>query len=104
MNRWKIAFFAAFLTILASNAYWYAQIIDVSISYHYLESSYDAQIRRFEALGELVVAGSAEYTQADILHLLRQAQPDANIFEEANKIVFNGIEFSFADGELVEVL
>lgn len=103
MNKWKVAFFIAIVAGIASNAYWFMQFVDSAISYSYLSDSFNAEARRYKALGELVVAGSTEYTQADILHLLRQAHPDGFIVEEENKILFQGIEFAFVDNKLAEV-
>ena len=103
MNRWKIAFFVAIVAGIASNVYWFMQFVDSAISYSYLGDSYDAQARRYKALGELVVAGSTQYSQADILHLLRQAYPDGFIVEEENKIFFKGIEFALVDNKLAEI-
>lgn len=103
MKRWKIAFFAALLVALASNGYWFTRVVDGAISYSYLNDSYVAETNRFDALADLVVAGATEYSQADILHLLRQVSPDAFIVEEQNKIFFEGIEFAFVNDNLAEV-
>jgi len=103
MNRWKVAFFVAVLIALLSNGYWLVRSIDGAISYSYLIDSYNQERSRFNALGALVVAGSDDYDKADILHLLRQAQADAFIVEEPDKIAYESIEFVFSDGQLVEV-
>ncbi len=103
MNRWKTAFLVALIVAVASNVYWFVQLVDEAVSYSYLNDSFRDETNRFTALGELVVAGSSEYTQADILHLLRQADPDAFIVEERNRIHFKGIDFVFEEGSLVAV-
>ena len=103
MNRWKIGFFVVLLIALASNAYWFVRVVDSAISYSYLNDSYVAESGRFEALGKLVVAGSTEYTKADILHLLRQSNPGAFIVDDESRVVFEGIEFVFLNDSLAEV-
>ena len=103
MNRWKTAFFVVLLAALASNAYWLIRAVDSGISYSYLNDSYVVESSRFEALGKLVIAGPAEFSQADILHLLRQSNPDAFIVEDENRVVFEGIEFVFLNDRLTEV-
>lgn len=103
MNRWKTAFFVVLVMAVASNLYWFAQVVDGAVSYSYLNDSFREEANRFSALGELVVAGSPEYTQADVLHLLRQAEPDAFIVEEENRIHFEGIDFVFEDDRLAAV-
>lgn len=103
MNKWKIAFFVAILVAVASNGYWFMRVVDSAISYSYLNDSYEDEASRFDALGKLVVLGSTEYSQADILHLLRQTDVEAFIVEEIDKIAFEGIEFVFVDDRLVEV-
>ena len=103
MHRWKIAFFIVLLVALASNAYWFIRVVDSAISYSYLNDSYVAETGRFEAISKLVVAGSTEFSQADILHLLRQSNPEAFIVEDENTVVFEGIEFVFVNDRLTEV-
>ena len=103
MNRWKAAFFVALAIAVVSNVLWLMQAIDSGISYSYLADSYDHEKRRFESLGSLVVAGSADYSQADVLHLLRQADSDAFIVEEGQSITLDGIVLVFNDDRLAEV-
>ena len=103
MNKWKVAFFVALLVGLASNAYLFYQLLDSGISYSYLHDSYTDETRRFNALGELVIAGADEYSKADILHLLRQADMDAFIVEEDNAIHYEGVTFVFESDKLLGV-
>ncbi len=103
MNKWKIAFFVATLVAITSNMYWFMQVVDGANSYSYLNDSYEEETRRFKALGKLMVKGSADYSQADLLHLLRRAHTDAFIVEEQDKVFFEGIEFMFVGNELVEI-
>lgn len=103
MNKWKVAFFVVLALMLVSNGYLLAQLIDSWVGYSYCVDSYNDEARRFDALGKLVVAGSGDYTQADILHLLRQTKPDAFIVEEGSMIHFEGISFEFTDDRLETV-
>ena len=103
MNRWKVAFFTALVALVLSNGYWFYQLIDVSISYSYLMDSYDDQSAKVDKLGGLIVAGSAEYSKADILHLLRQSDPSALIVEETDTIGIDRLTFTFENDRLVDV-
>jgi len=100
MNKWKVAFFVVLLVGLASNAYLFYLLLDTGISYGYLHDSYTDETRRFNALGDLVIAGADEYSKADILHLLRQANKDAFIVEEDNAIHYEGVRFVFESDKL----
>ena len=103
MNRWKMAFVVAVLAAIGTNAYWVTMFVDEATSYSYAMDSCREIGDRFTALRDLVIAGTAEYTQSDILHLLRQANPDAFIIEDGNSIYFEGIEFAFEDDRLTTV-
>jgi hypothetical protein len=103
MNKWKLAFFVVLIIALASNGYLFYHIVDSGISYSYLHDEYDARLRQYDALGELVVAGADEYTKSDILHLLRQAKKDAFIVEEEDAIHFDGIRFIFDGDKLTNI-
>lgn len=91
MNQWKEALFIVLILSLASSGYLFYHLMDSGISYGYLHDHYDAQSLQLNALGEFLVAGSDEYTRADILHLLRQPNKDAFIVEEDDAIYFEGI-------------
>ena len=103
MKKWKVAFFVALILGLASNGYLFYHLVDGGISYSYLRDEYDAQLERFRALGELVIAGADEYSKSDILHLLRQAKTDAFIVEEEDEIHFEGIRFLFDGDKLTRI-
>ena len=103
MNKWKVAFFVVLFLGIASNAYLFYHLVDGGISYSYLQDSYTRESRRFNALGELVIAGSEDYTKADVLYLLRQANEDAFIVEEDNVIHFEEIKFGFESDRLTSV-
>ncbi len=103
MNKWKVAFFVVLILGLASNGYLFYLLVDGGISYSYLHDSYEEESRRFSALGDLVIAGADDYTQADVLHLLRQANNDAFIVEEDNTLHFEGVRFVFEEDKLAKV-
>ena len=103
MNKWKVAFFVALLAGLVSNAYLFYCLLDSGISYSYLYDSYNDETRRFDALGDWVIAGADEYSKADILHLLRQADKEAFIVEEDNLIHYKGVNFVFESDKLSSV-
>ena len=103
MNQWKVAFFVVLAFGLASNGYLMYLLVDGGISYSYLQDSYAAESKRFKALGELVVAGSGDYTKRDALHLLRQANRDAFIVEENDLVHYEGISFVFERDRLAKV-
>jgi hypothetical protein len=103
MNKWKVAFFVVLILGLASNGFLFHSLVDSAVSYSYLHDSYEAESRRFSALGDLVVAGADEYTQADILHLLRQANENAFIVEEDNVLHYEGVSFFFDADKLAQV-
>ena len=103
MNRWKLAFLIAVPLLVASNVFMVFVVIDTSISYSYLQDSFKHHSQSESALGKLIVEGSKSYTQKDILHLIRQAEPDAFIVEENNTISFSGNTFIFKSDRLVEI-
>ncbi len=103
MNKWKVAFFVVLAFALAGNAFLLYHTIDMGVSYTYLQDSHAEQIRRFDVLGELVVAGSDEYTKADILHLLRQVDRSAFIVEEESSIHYREVTFVFENDKLSAV-
>ena len=103
MNKWKVAFFTMLILGLASNGYLFYHLVDSGISYGYLHDEHDRQLMKFDALGELVVAGADEYSKSDVLHLLRQARKDAFIVEEEDEIHFEGIRFLFDGEKLMEI-
>jgi hypothetical protein len=103
LNRWKIAFFFAVPTLVLCTGYLLFRLVDAGISYSYLHDSHDEQAAKFEKLGELIVQGSRDYSKADILHLLRQSDPDGFIVEEDDRIHYAGITFSFIDDRLTDI-
>ena len=103
MNNWKIAFFLAVFALVLSSGYWLFRLFDAGISYSYLHDSYNEQTRKVETLGNLIVLGSADYSKADIVHLLRQADPDGFIVEEEGRVIYAGLNFTFVDDRLTDV-
>ena len=87
MNKWKVSFFVALVLLVGSNLFWLYSAIDAGVTYTYQQVSLDDLSDAHSFLGELVVKGSKEYSQKDILHLVRQSYPNAFIVEEGNKII-----------------
>ena len=103
MNKWKISFFVCLFLLVISSTILIYNTIDLGISYTYLEVSYDDQIEANKVLGNLIVQGGKEYTQKDLLHLLRLEYPDAFIVEEEQKILMGPNSFEFENNKLVRV-
>ena len=73
------------------------------ISYSYLSDSYKGANDKNKELAKLIVKGADNYTQKDILHLLRQANPDSFIVEKKNEIFASYSIFRFENGKLISV-
>jgi len=101
-NKWKTSFLISLLLLVASNGFWVYATIDQAVSYSYLSDSYAYVSDAKHELGKLIVQGAAKYDlgQDDILHLLRQADPDAFIVEEGNSILTKHSKFAFDQGKL----
>jgi hypothetical protein len=103
VNKWKIAFLITVPILLVSNIFFIYMVIDTGISYSYLQDSFKHHSQSESALGKLIVEGSKNYSQKDILHLLRQAKPEEFIVEEDNKIFYSGNTFIFENDRLVKI-
>jgi len=103
MNSWKVSFFVTLVLLVASNVFWLYALLNSGISYTYQQVSLDEQLDVNKLLGELIVKGGQEYSQKDLLHLLRQSYPDAFIVEDGERIISNRVTFVFSDGKLSEV-
>lgn len=101
MNKWKWAFFICLAVLLLSGLFFVYSAIDQSVSYTYLEVSYDDQVAANKVLGNLIVQGGKEYSQKDFLHLLRQAYPQEFIVEEGNMIIMGHNQFKFENDRLI---
>lgn len=77
--------------------------LDEGISYTYLKVSYDDQVKANEVLGKLIVKGGQNYSQKDILHILRQEYPEGFIVEEGSTISMGQNYFEFDHDRLVKV-
>ena len=102
-NKWKLSFFISLVFLVLSNIFWFYAVIDQAISYSYLSGSNDYANRSINSLGELIVKGADKYSQKDILHLLRQANPDEFIVVEDNVIITEYSRFTFENGKLTSV-
>lgn len=103
MIKWKISFFITLTLLIFSNLFWLYSAIDAGVTYTYQQVSLDDLSDAHSFLGELVVKGGKEYSQKDILHLVRQSYPNAFIVEEGNEIIVNNVTFTFEGGKLSEV-
>ena len=103
MNKWKVPFLITVPILLISNVFFIYMVIDTWISYSYLQDSFNYHSKSESSLGKLIVEGSKAYSQKDILHLLRQAEPDEFIVEEGNKIFYSGNTFIFEGDRLVKI-
>ena len=103
MNKWKISFFLCVAALIVTNLFWLYQIVDSGVTLTYQQVTIDEQAKIIESLGELVVKGAKDYSQKDILYLLRKSNPRAFIVEDQNKITFEGAQFIFDNGKLIKV-
>lgn len=103
MNKWKVAFFACLVFLFVSNITLLYGILDQGVTLTYMQDSCDSVSRGNEVLGNIIVKRGQEYTQADILHLLRQEYPDAFIVEKGERISMHDVSFCFENNRLSEV-
>ena len=103
MNKWKVAFFFSFFLFLTSSILLVFLALDNGTSYTYLQISLDDQVNSNKVLGNLIVQGGQEYTQKDLLHLLRLEYPKEFIVEDGNIIKMNSNSFEFHKDKLVKV-
>ncbi len=102
-NKWKILFILCFACLVVSNIFWVYSSIDSGVTLTYKHVVIDEQNNTIKTLGSLIVLGSQDYSKKDILHLLRQAEPDAFIVEEFDEIIFQGIKFRFEQDRLISI-
>jgi len=103
MKKWKPLFYSCLILLIVSNLFWVYKTIDAGTSMTYQGVTIQDQEQVIEILGELIIEGADNYSQKDILHILRQKYPDGFIVEEQNKIIYEGIHFKFRNDSLVEV-
>lgn len=103
MNKWKLAFLILVPLLILSNLFFAYALFDTAVSYSYLTDSFERQSEANEQLGNLIILGSEEYSQKDFLHLLRQANPEAFIVEEGQKISIGQNAFLFENDKLMGV-
>lgn len=102
MNKWKVSFFVCLGCLVATLLGATYMLFDQAISYSYLSTSYEDQVKSNAVLGSLIVKGSKSYNQKDFLFLLRQAYPKEFIVEEGNKITMGFNVFEFENNQLVK--
>jgi len=100
MNKWKWAFWICFALLVTSSSVLLLGIVDQAITITYMEQGLDDERKANEVLGNLIVQGGKDYTQADFLHLLRQAYPDDFIVQKGSAISMGHNEFTFSQGRL----
>lgn len=103
MKKWKIAFILSVTVLILSNTYWLYQILDAEVTNTYNGATIESQKEIIEVLGELLIEEGKEYSQKDVLFLLRTKYPDEFIVEDRNRIVIKEIEFKFANDSLVSI-
>ena len=102
--RWlKTSALVLGVLLVISNAFWLYVVVDQAVSYSYLSDEYDRLSESHQYLGRLAAAAGKEFSQADILHLIRQADPEAFIVESEGEVVTNGIVFRFQNGTLSSI-
>ena len=101
MNKWKVSFFISLAVAVCVAAFLFFELLDMGISYTYLEVGYDDQTKAKEVLGNLVVKGGQEYSQKDFVYLLRQEYPDGFIVEEGSTVSLGFNSFVFENDRLV---
>jgi len=103
MNKWKASFFVALISLIVTNIFWIIVMIDQGISYSYLKDSYDYETKGQGILQKFILEDAMQYTQKDILSILRKQNPKAFIVEEGNEIHIENIIFEFQDEKLISV-
>ena len=103
MNKWKLAFFIVVPILFVGNIIFAYAMFDTAVSLSYLSDSYNYQNKSKEQLSNLIVLGSKDYSQADILHLLRQSNPIAFIVEDGDKVSMGETVFIFENNRLTSV-
>ena len=102
MVTWKRAFFGSLALFLGLTGFLLYAAIDQGISYSYLKTSFDDSNRSLKLLAALYPLD--RYNKADVVHLIRQREPDALIVERACFVAVDGLRFDFsAAGKLQAV-
>ncbi len=78
-------------------------IIDSGTSYSYMQVSLDNRSKSIDILSKLVIEGSRNYRQKDILVTLRRMNRDAFIVIEKDLIKIDELEFIFLNGKLKNI-
>lgn len=102
MNKWKVSFFVCLALWVATTIYALYVLFDQAISYSYLKTSFEDQVRSNSVLGNLIVKGGSSYSQKDFLFLLRQVYPKEFIVEDGNTITMGFNVFEFENNKLVK--
>ena len=103
MKKWRTLFYACLTLLIISNLFWLYKTIDAGTSITYQGVTIVNQEGVIEILGELIVDGAQNYSQKDVLHILRQKYPDGFIVERQDEVIYEGIHFEFKNDSLVHV-
>lgn len=91
---WKRAFFGLLALFFGVTGFLLYAAIDQGISYSYLKTSFDDSNRSLKLLAALYPL--ERYNKADVVHLIRQREPDALIVERACFVGVDGLRFDFS--------
>jgi len=103
MNKLKASFFAVLIALFVTNIFWIIVVVNQGISYSYLKVSYDDEIKDRDVFKKFLLEDSHQYTEKDILSILREENPKALIVKEGNKIYIENIIFEFKNEKLISV-
>ncbi|HFD13723.1 MAG TPA: hypothetical protein ENJ34_00305 [Epsilonproteobacteria bacterium] len=103
MNKWKATFFTVLIALLVTNIFWIIIVVDQGISYSYLKVSYDDEIKDRRVFKKFLLEDLHQYTDKNILSILRKENPKAFIVKEGNKIYIENIIFEFKNEKLISV-
>lgn len=103
MKRWKLAFISCVIVLFVTNGLWAYAWLDQGVTIMYRDAVNSEQAQAIQDLGGLIVNGASSYSKKDLLHLLRQAKPEAFIVDNGDTVSYEGIRFRFSDDRLVEI-
>jgi len=101
MNRWKIAFWICFLTLIATLAFGLYSILDQGVTITHQKDSY---IKTESDLNVLVaIANKSHLTKDELLVLLTQTGASDDFLIKNDTLYLNRLEFVLDDSKLTKV-